>query len=297
VVKNAAEESSARKVLKRAGVISKNIRFHRWPTNRVWTRDSGPIFVRRENGDDPVAITNWRFNAWAKYSDWKLDNQLPRRISKKLKMKEFTPIVQVKGKPCHVVLEGGSVDVNGQGLILTTEECLLSKVQQRNPGMSRSDLETVFADYLGIERVIWLGQGISGDDTHGHVDDIARFVATDTVVAAYEHRRSDPNYAPLQENLKRLEAATDLNGRKLQVIELPLPSPVVFEGRRLPASYANFYVANNLVLVPTFNDPMDLPALKILEFVFPKREVVGIYCGDFIWGLGAIHCATQQQPA
>jgi agmatine deiminase len=296
VVKNAAEETASRTVLKRAGVGSKNIRFHRWPTNRVWTRDSGPIFVRR-NRTGPIAITNWNFNAWAKYSDWKLDNQLPNRITKKLKLNEFVPITSVNGKPHHVVLEGGSIDVNGQGLMLTTEECLLSKVQQRNPGMSRNDLETVFGGYLGIEKVIWLGRGIVGDDTHGHVDDIARFVAPDTVLAVLEHRRSDANYAPLQENLQRLEAATDQQGRKLQVVPLPLPGPIVFEGRRLPASYANFYVANSLVLVPTFNDPMDLPALKILEAVFPQREIVGIYCGDFIWGLGAIHCATQQQPA
>jgi agmatine deiminase len=297
VVKSAAENTSARRVLKRAGVSLKNIRFHTWPTNRVWTRDSGPIFVRREAAADPVAITNWRFNAWAKYSDWKLDNQLPDRIAKKLKLKQFIPVASLKGKRHHVVSEGGGIDVNGQGLMLATEECLLSKVQQRNPGISRSDLEAIFADYLGIEKVIWLGQGITGDDTHGHVDDIARFVAPDTVLSVMEHNRNDANHGPLEDNLKRLEAATDLEGRKLQIIPLPLPRPVVFEGRRLPASYANFYVANNLVLVPTFNDPMDLPALKILELVFPKREIVGIYCGDFIWGLGAIHCATLQQPA
>jgi agmatine deiminase len=244
-----------------------------------------------------VAITNWRFNAWAKYPDWKLDNQLPQRVAKKLGLKGFTPILQVKDKPHHMVLEGGSIDVNGQGLMLTTEECLLSKVQQRNPGMSRNDLEVVFADYLGIDKTIWLGQGIVGDDTHGHVDDIARFVAPDTVLVAVETRRSDPNYELLQENLSRLRAATGLGGRNLQIVELPLPRPVIFEGRRLPASYANFYMANNLVLVPTFNDPMDRVALSILAGVFPEREVAGIYCGDFIWGLGAIHCATQQQPA
>jgi agmatine deiminase len=296
VAKNAAEETAARKVLKRAGVTSKNIRFHRWPTNRVWTRDSGPIFVRRDGAADPIAVTNWRFNAWAKYPDWRLDNQLPDRIANKLKLKQFAPIASVDDRPHHVVLEGGSIDANGHGLLLTTEECLLSKVQQRNPGMSRGDLEAIFAEYLGIEKVIWLGQGIVGDDTHGHVDDIARFASPDTVLAAVERDRSDANYAPLQENLKRLEAVSDQQGRKLQIIPLPLPRPVIFEGRRLPASYANFYVANNLVLVPTFNDPMDLLALKTLEAVFPKREIVGIYCGDFIWGLGAIHCATQQQP-
>jgi agmatine deiminase len=296
VVKNAVEAKSARATLKRASVGLKNVAFHPWPTNRVWTRDSGPIFVRRQAGVDPVAVTNWRFNAWAKYSDWKLDNQLPERVAKKLRMKQFMPRVGREGKPYHVVLEGGSIDVNGQGLMLTTEECLLSKVQQRNPSFSRKDLEKVFGDYLGIEKVIWLGSGIAGDDTHGHVDDIARFVAADTVLAVVEPRRDDPNHAPLRDNLKRLRAATDLQGRKLQIVELPMPRPVVFQNQRLPASYANFYIANRLVLIPTFNDPNDRVALNILAGVFPNREVIGIHCGDFIWGLGAIHCMTQQQP-
>jgi agmatine deiminase len=181
--------------------------------------------------------------------------------------------------------------------MLTTEECLLSPVQQRNPGLSRQELEEVFAEYLGIEKVIWLGCGITGDDTHGHVDDISRFVASDTVLTATEPHRADPNYEPLRENLRRLRRATGLRGRRLQLVELPLPRPVLFDKRRLPASYANFYIANQLVLVPTFNDPNDRTALNLISQLFPKHEVVGIYCGDFIWGLGAIHCATQQQPA
>jgi len=196
-----------------------------------------------------------------------------------------------------VVLEGGSIDVNGRGLMLTTEECQLSRVQQRNPGMSRRDVERVFADYLGATKVIWLGRGIVGDDTHGHVDDIARFVAADTVLAAIEPRRDDANYAPLQENLSRLRAARTLDGRRLEIVKLPMPRPVIFDNRRLPASYANFYVANRLVLVPTFNDPNDRIALDILAGVFPGRDIVGIHCGDLVWGLGAIHCMTQQQPA
>lgn len=296
VVRDASERSLARKVLDLANVALKNISFHLWPTNRVWTRDSGPIFVRRESTIDRIAITNWRFNAWAKYSDWKLDNQLPSRVGRTLRLNEFTPVVDCKGKRRHVVLEGGSIDVNGQGLMLTTEECLLSKAQERNPDLSRKDMEKVFADYLGVEKVIWLGQGIVGDDTHGHVDDIARFVTADTVVAVAEPNTADPNHAPLHDNLARLRAATDVNGRKLQIVELPMPRPVIFEKRRLPASYANFYIANRLVLVPTFNDPNDHIALDILAGVFPNREIVGIHCGDFIWGLGAIHCMTQQQP-
>jgi agmatine deiminase len=297
VVNNAAVKASARMVLKHAGVGLKNIRFHQWPTNRVWTRDSGPIFVRRTSGPDSIAATHWRFNAWAKYPDWKLDSQLPDRITRKLRLKRFAPFVNVQDKRRHVVLEGGSIDVNGRGLMLTTEECLLSNVQARNPGMSRRDLEGVFAAYLGIKKVIWLAKGIIGDDTHGHVDDIARFVAPGTIMIAMERDRRDANYALLKENRRRLEAATDLEGRRFQIIDLPLPRPVIFRRQRLPASYANFYVANGLVLVPTFNDPQDRVALNLLAGAFPDREVVGIYCGDFIWGLGAIHCMTQQQPA
>ena len=292
IVASAREKQTAREILKHSHADLKRVKFHLWPTNRIWTRDSGPIFVTNENS---VAITNWRFNAWAKYPDWKHDDQLPERITKKLKLKQFTPST-LHGKSQQVVLEGGSIDVDGQGLMLTTEECLLSKVQQRNPKLSQRDLEQVFADYLGIEKVIWLGCGIKGDDTHGHVDDISRFVAADTVLTVVEPSRADANFEPLQENLRRLRAATDLNGRKLQIVELPLPRPVFFRRQRLPASYANFYIANGLVLVPTFNDPNDRIALNILADLFPDREIAGIHCGDFIWGLGAIHCMTQQQP-
>src|SRR5215471_7919605 len=297
VAKNAAEETAARKVLKRAGVSAKNVRFHRWPTNRVWTRDSGPIFIRRDGDSNPSAVTNWRFNAWSKYSDWKLDNQLPDRITDKLKMKQFVPIASVNGKRHHVVLEGGSIDVNGQGLMLTTEECLLSKVQQRNPGMSRRNLETVFTDYLGIDQVLWLGRGIVGDDTHGHVDDITRFVAADTIITAVEKDTADPNHELLAENVDRLKAARTAEGKQFTIAELPMPKPVVFRGQRLPASYANFYIANGLVLMPTFHDPNDRVALNALAEVFPDREVIGIHSVDLIWGLGALHCMTQQQPA
>ncbi len=294
IVASAREKQAAREVLRRSHVDITRVKFHLWPTNRIWTRDSGPIFVKNR---DSVALTDWCFNAWAKYSDWKHDNQLPSRVAKKLRLKTFTPVIERNGKPQRVVLEGGSIDVNGRGLMLTTEECLLGGVQQRNPGLPRRDLEQVFADYLGIEKVIWLGCGIQGDDTHGHVDDISRFVAPDTVLTAVEPSRADSNYEPLRENLRRLRSATSLDGRKLQIVELPLPRPVIFRGQRLPASYANFYIANNLVLVPTFNDPNDRIALNILAGLFPEREIVGIHCGDFIWGLGAIHCMTQQQPA
>jgi agmatine deiminase len=194
------------------------------------------------------------------------------------------------------VLEGGSIDVNGQGLLLTTEECLLDKVQARNPGLSRSELERVFADYLGAQKVLWLGRGIAGDDTHGHVDDLARFVEPGRVVAVVEDNPSDENYEPLQENLRRLENMTDVDGKALEIVTLPMPEPVYFRGRRLPASYANFYIGNDCVLTPTFNDPNDRRALAVLADSFPTRTVVGIHAVDLVWGLGTLHCLTQQQP-
>ncbi len=197
----------------------------------------------------------------------------------------------------RIVLEGGSIDTNGAGILLTTEECLLSEVQQRNPGVSREQLEQVFHDFLGIDQVVWMGRGIAGDDTHGHVDDISRFVAPETIVTAIEPDARDANHEPLAENLERLKAARTLDGKQFTLVELPLPRPVVFRSQRLPASYANFYIANGLVLVPTFNDPNDRVALNILAEVFPDREVIGIHSVDLVWGLGTLHCMTQQQPS
>jgi len=318
IVNNATSEQNVCKILDRANALSENVRFHRWPTNRVWTRDSGCTFVKcgagalaREtrNGHDSsrveaaqkegtlapenlIAIT-WRFNAWAKYSNYRHDEKIGSLIAKTANAHAIRPVF---GKHA-VVLEGGSIDVNGQGTLLTTEECLLSKVQQRNPRMTRSDYEQLFADYLGIKNVIWLASGIVGDDTHGHVDDITRFISPDTVVTAVESDPDDPNYEPLRENIRRLRSARDQNGKPLAIVELPMPAPVIFEKRRLPASYANFYVANGVVLVPVFNDPNDRFALDILADLFPDREVIGIYSGDLIWGFGAMHCMTQQQPA
>ena len=304
IVNSATSEKHARTVLNKANALSKNVRFHRWATNRVWTRDSGCTFVRnaKRAGESPattraesganLSAIKWRFNAWAKYSNYQHDEKIGSRMAKAARAHELRP---VHGK-LRVVLEGGSIDVNGRGTLLTTEECLLSKVQQRNPKMSRADYEKLFADYLGIRNVIWLGSGIAGDDTHGHVDDITRFVSPDTVVTAVESDPNDSNYAPLRENIRRLRAATDQDGKPLSIVELPMPGPVVFEKRHLPASYANFYIANGVVLVPVFNDPNDRFALDILADLFPDREVVGIYSGDLIWGFGAMHCMTQQQP-
>ena len=312
IVNDAESEKRARKVLQRANALSDKITFRCWPTDRVWTRDSGCTFVvsasdssnlrspggksvarptRKATGSSLAAI-KWSFNAWAKYPNWKKDEKIGSRMAKAARAHEIRPVFNSE----RVVLEGGSIDSNGRGTLLTTEECLLSTEQQRNKSFGREDYENVFRDYLGIKTVIWLGGGIVGDDTHGHVDDISRFVAPDTVVTVVEKNSSDPNYAALQENLWRLRAARDQDGKPLRVIELPMPRAVIFEGRRLPASYGNFYIANGIVLVPVFNDPNDRVALGIVSEIFPDREVIGIYSGDLIWGFGAMHCMTQQQP-
>jgi agmatine deiminase len=296
LVNDAKAEERARSILERAGARLDQVSFHQWPTDRVWTRDSGPIFVRNREGH--VAVTNWRFNAWAKYADWHLDDQVPERVAGLLKLPAWEPAVELDdGAARRLVLEGGSIDTNGQGVLLTTEECLLSKVQERNPGVGRDKLEQAFHDYLGMDQFIWLDRGIAGDDTHGHVDDISRFVTPDTIVTAVEPNRGDPNHEPLAENLERLKASRTSGGKQFTLVELPLPRPVVFRGQRLPASYANFYIANGLVLAPTFNDPNDRVALNILSEVFPGRDVIGIHSVDLVWGLGTLHCMTQQQPA
>jgi agmatine deiminase len=295
LVTDAVEEKRARRILHRAGANLSRTHFHLWRTDRVWLRDSGPIFVK--NAAKEIALTDWKFNAWAKYDNWKLDDQIPGRVAKLYEMQQWQPKITMPTGEHRVVLEGGSIDVNGAGALLTTEECLLSEVQQRNPGISRAQMEQTFSDYLGVKQVIWLNRGIAGDDTHGHVDDIARFVDELTILAAVEPNVHDENHLPLEENLDRLRSARARAGRPYRIVKLPLPAPVVFEGQRLPASYANFYIANGLVLVPTFNDANDRVALNKIAECFPQHEVVGIYCGDFIWGLGAIHCATQQEPA
>jgi agmatine deiminase len=317
IVNNAAAEREVRKLLDRANAPLKNIRFHCWPSNRVWLRDSGCIFVTqsleqkdREGHDFSRAVkdrkktralapegrlqaANFRFNAWAKYTNYRQDEKIGTQMATTAGAEEVRPLHRGK----QVVLEGGSIDVNGQGTLLTTEECLLSKVQQRNPNMQRKDYERIFADYLNAPHVIWLGKGIHGDDTHGHVDDLTRFVAPDTVITMVQSNPKDVNHRPLKDNLRRLQAATDQDGKPLNIVEIPMPGPVVFEQRRLPASYANFYIANGIVLVPVFNDPNDRIALNTLAALFPTRQVVPIYSGDLVWGLGTMHCMTQQQPS
>ncbi len=302
-VQDKKSAQAARRMLEQSAVDLARVEFHRRPTDRVWTRDSGPIFVRRETAAGAeLAICDFKFNAWAKYDDWKADDRLPAYVARKLKLPRWQPMAlradgKGAGKTQRVVLEGGSIDTDGAGLLLTTEECLLSEVQQRNPGLSREGTEEVLRERPGIERVLWLGNGIAGDDTHGHVDDLARFVRPRTIVLASEERRDDPNFEPLRENLERLESLRDLAGRPFEVVPLPLPAPVVFDGRRLPASYANFYIANAAVLVPVFNDRNDERALRTLSGLFTDRPVIPVYSRDLVWGLGTLHCLTQQQPA
>jgi agmatine deiminase len=291
LVNDEAAELAAWACLESVGVDRSRIRFFRVPTDRAWTRDFGPIFLTDARGH--VGLTDWAFNAWAKYPNWQLDDAVPRLLAQELGLPAWQPVSGAQ----RVVLEGGSIDVNGSGLLLTTEECLLSPVQARNPGLGRAEIERVFSHFLGVRKVLWLGRGIEGDDTHGHVDDLARFVSERTVVLAVEEDPSDANYEPLQENLDRLRGMTGLADEPLNIVTLPLPAPVIFQGQRLPASYANFYIANGCVLVPTFNDANDRRALNTLAELFKDRSVVGIHSLDLVWGLGTLHCMTQQQPA
>jgi agmatine deiminase len=254
-------------------------------------RDSGPICVKDPPGN--VGLNHFAFNGWAKYSNHKKDAQVVARANRQLKL----PVWQPEHKNRRVVLEGGSIDVNGHGTLLTTEECLLSKTQERNRGFTRADYEEVFRKYLGVRKVLWLNRGIAGDDTHGHVDDLTRFVNPTTVVTIVEENPKDENYAPLRENLKRLQSMSDQDGNPLRVETLPMPAPIYFDAQRLPASHANFYIANKIVIVPTFNDPNDRVALDNLAELFPEREIVGIACRDLVLGLGTLHCMTQQHPS
>ena len=291
LVESREAEIRVKTTLKKSHANLQNVHFLRIPTDRGWMRDSGPICVR--NASAEVAFNHFLFNGWAKYANHKKDAQVVPRANQSLRRRLFSP----EHKERRVVLEGGSIDVNGLGTLLTTEECLQSKIQERNPGFDKHDYEDVFRDYFGVTNVLWLKSGIAGDDTHGHVDDLTRFVNPTTVVTIVENDPADANYAALRENLNLLRSMKDQDGRPLQVETLPMPAPVSFNGQRLPASYANFYIANKLVLVPVFNDANDRVALNTLAKLFPDREVVGIYCRDLVLGLGTIHCMTQQLPA
>ena len=286
-VSNGAHEAEAREVLR--GLSMERITFYRTPTNEPWCRDHGPIFLTRDV-DPKLAIVDWDYNAWGnKYPPFDLDEVVPTRVAELLDLPVFYP---------GMILEGGSIEVNGAGALLTTESCLLNK--NRNPNLSRQEIEKRLRDFLGISEILWLGQGTEGDDTDGHIDNLARFVSERTVLANVEKDRRSRNYEPLQENLRRLremKIGASRTGTKIDIIELPTTRRMVREDLVLPASYANFYIANSCVLVPTFADPADETALSILQGLFPDRRVVAIDCRELIWGLGTFHCLTQQQPA
>ena len=293
-IKSPMDEPRVRSLLKRVDADLSSVGFFPVPSNRGWVRDHGPLFLRRVGKPGAIGIARFRFNGWAKYEDWEMDDAIPDLVGQWLGCPVFRPYRQGR----DVVLEGGSFDVNGCGSLLTTEECLLDKgIQVRNPGMGQKELEEILCSYVGVTQVLWLGRGIAGDDTHGHVDDLCRFVDKDRVVLCRESNPHDVNYTALEENRERLEGMRLSDGTKIEVIPLPMPAPLYFDGIRLPASYANFYVSNSAVLVPTFNDPRDRVALGILGELFPDRPTVGIHSVDLVWGLGALHCLSQQQPA
>lgn len=291
LVRNRGEATFARSYLARAHANLKNIQFVVHPTNRGWTRDSGPIFVKHKN---ETAIVHFHFNAWAKYDDWQKDRKVPETAARLLKKKLFN--AECDGK--DFVVEGGGIELNGAGTLLTTEECYLHpKIQVRNPGLTRAQYDDTFKKYLGVKNVIWLLNGPVGDDTHGHIDDICRFVNRNTVVLIREPNRRDINYKPLAENWERIEDLRLEDGSKPEVVPLPMPAPLHYGKWRLPASYANFYICNACVIVPTFNDPNDRIALGTLGDLFKDRPVVGIHAVDLVLGFGSLHCLTQQQPA
>ena len=285
---------SARETLDAHGVRRDRIRLHVVPTDRVWLRDSAPTGVIDASGE--VLLVNWAFNGWAKYENWQRDVEVGPAVAAITGLRRVEPLRPDTGQ--RLVLEGGGIETNGRGVLLVTEEWLLTDVQVRNPGLGRREYEAIFAEWLGIDRAIWLGDGCVGDDTHGHVDDIARFVDAETIVLAVEADPADANHARSMDNVRRLEAAASVAGAApLRVVRLPFPRPVVMNGERLPASYANFYIANGAVLVPTFNDPNDRLALNILSGLMPSHRVIGIHAVDLVWGLGTLHCLTQQEPA
>jgi agmatine deiminase len=294
IVNGEADAGRARRLLDRIGVEPSRVELFRIATDRGWTRDVGPMFVAKRDGKkSTVAIVQFGFNGWAKYDDCSQDSQVSSAVSRLLSCETFVPLIDGR----QFILEGGSIDVNGSGTLLTTEECLLDVVTQvRNPGYSRVEIEEVLRAYLGVSKILWLGRGIAGDDTHGHVDDLCRFVDRRTVVLADEKNAHDANYEVLCENYERLQSMTVEDGSAIEVVKMPMPAPLYCDGQRVPASYANFYFCNDAVLVPTFNDPNDRVALGILGELFPNREVVGIHAVDLVWGLGTIHCLTQQQP-
>jgi agmatine deiminase len=296
LVRNKTDENLARKILKHVGSDSRKVQFITHVTNRGWTRDTGPIFIKRnsDDGKNETAIVHFHFNGWAKYENWRKDTKVPETATRILGKKLFH--AQYDGQP--FVIEGGGIELNGKGTLISTEQCYLDpKIQVRNPGLGKGEIETALKDYLGVKNIFWLAKGPVGDDTHGHIDDICRFVNSKTLVLVREKNQRDENFRPLAENWERIQDLRLEDGSKPEVVELPMPSPLYFDGLRLPASYANFYICNAAVIVPTFNDPNDRVALGILGELFRDRPVTGIHAVDLVWGFGSLHCLTQQQPA
>lgn len=300
IIRQAADEAAARRVFQHVGVNLRQIQFVVHPTNRGWTRDTGPIFVKKRpqteapGAKSDTAIVHFHFNGWAKYDNWQKDTRVPETAATLLRKKLFHAEYQGQS----FVIEGGGMELNGRGTLISTEECYLDpKIQVRNPGLGRGQIEAALKNYLGVTNIFWLAKGPKGDDTHGHIDDICRFVNANTLVLVKETNAQDENYAPLAENWERIQDLRLEDGAKPTVVALPMPSPLYFDGVRLPASYANFYICNAAVIVPTFNDPNDRVALGILGDLFKDRPVVGIHALDLVWGFGSLHCLTQQQPA
>lgn len=302
IIQSKQQKYKISKLLSKAGVNLKKIQYFKFPTNRSWMRDTSPFFVKSnlttETNQDKkqqknIKAIRFKFNGWAKYDNWKKDFYIPFLLSEKLRI----DLIEAKYNDTEIVLEGGAIDVNGKGTLITTEECLLDqKTQVRNPNFTKEDYEKIFRKYFGISNVIWLKKGIAGDDTHGHIDDLCRFVNENTVVICKETNSKDENYKLLEENLEILKSSKLENGSKVNIINIPMPAPLYYEKMRMPASYANFYITNNFVLVPTFNDPNDRIALGILADLFQNREVVGINSVDLVWGLGTLHCLSHEIP-
>ncbi|HXE42871.1 MAG TPA: agmatine deiminase family protein, partial [Candidatus Baltobacteraceae bacterium] len=305
LVRHKSDENLARHIFKKVGVDLRKIKFVMHPTNRGWTRDTGPIFVKAEGGKRKAetAIVHFHFNGWAKYDNWHKDTKVPETAAKLLGKKLFhaqceVPIKNSKLKIKNFVIEGGGIELNGQGTLISTEECYLHpKIQVRNLGLGKKEIETTLKNYLGVKNIFWLAKGPKGDDTHGHIDDICRFVNAKTLVLVREKNPCDENYRSLSENWERIKDLRLEDGTKPEVVELPMPAPLYFDSTRLPASYANFYICNAAIIVPTFNDPNDRVALGILGELFKDRPVIGIHAVDLVWGFGSLHCLTQQQPA
>ena len=304
LVRNKADENRARRIIKSVGADVQSVKFVTHPTNRGWTRDTGPIFVKQKTGNkNETTIVHFHFNGWAKYDNWRKDTKVPETAA--LFLKKQTAALFLKKQLVHAeyggkpfVIEGGGIEVNGRGTLISTEQCYLDpKIQVRNPGLGKKEIEATLKKYLGVTNIFWLAKGPVGDDTHGHIDDICRFVDAKTLVLVREKNRRDENFAPLAENWERIRELRLEDGSKPEVIELPMPSPLYFNRQRLPASYANFYICNAAVIVPTFNDPNDRVALGILGELFKDRAVIGIHAVDLVWGFGSLHCLTQQQPA